>query len=90
MELLEGLGKMIHQLQDENMIPLGEMVRPEHYEQAKDMSNRCKEFFISLGEDDQQRTLIVPRPRSLSRRRLLGRSTITSKSLALSRHITAY
>ncbi|MCJ1430529.1 Phosphotransferase enzyme [Sticta canariensis] len=40
MELLEGLGKTMHQLQDENMIPLGEMVRPEHYEQAKDMSKQ--------------------------------------------------
>ena len=57
MELLEGLGKIMHQLQDENMIPFGGMVQPEHYEQAKNMSNRFKEFFISLEEDDQQRTL---------------------------------
>lgn len=54
MELLEGLGKIMHQLQDENMIPLGGMVRPEHYEEAKEMSNRSKEFFVSLGEGNQQ------------------------------------
>lgn len=57
MELVEGLGKIMHQLQDENMIPLGGMVRPEHYDQAKDTNNHFKEVFISLGEDDQKKFL---------------------------------
>lgn len=55
MELIEGLGTIMHQLQDENLIPLGGMVRPEHHERAQDANNRYKEVFISLAEDENQR-----------------------------------
>lgn len=57
MDLLEGLEKIKHQLQEENIIPLGGMVLPEHYEQAKTASYHFKEFYISLGEDEQRKTL---------------------------------
>ena len=47
----------MHQLEAENMIPLGGMVRPEIYEQAQHANNRFKKLFISLAEDEQQRVL---------------------------------
>lgn len=57
MELIEGLGNIMHQLEDQELISLGGMVRPEHFEHAKETNNRFKEIFISLGEDDKQKTL---------------------------------
>jgi hypothetical protein len=46
LELIEGLGTIMHQLQEKNMIPLDGMVRPEQYEEAQCTANRFKEMFI--------------------------------------------
>ncbi|KAI9747225.1 MAG: hypothetical protein M4579_007502 [Chaenotheca gracillima] len=57
LELIEDLGNVMHQLQDANWIPLGGMVRPEHYEKARHANKRFKEIFISLAENEEQRVL---------------------------------
>ncbi|KAI9839782.1 MAG: Phosphotransferase enzyme [Sclerophora amabilis] len=57
MELLEGLGTIMHQLQDENLVPLGGMVLSENYEQAQHINDQVREMFISLAENEEQRIL---------------------------------
>jgi Phosphotransferase enzyme family len=57
MELIEGLGTIMHQLHDENMIPLGGMVQPENYQQAQEINKQSKEMFVSLAENDEQKIL---------------------------------
>ncbi|KAI9674439.1 MAG: Phosphotransferase enzyme [Caeruleum heppii] len=57
MELMENLGTIMHQLQDENLIPLGGMVRPEYYEQAQKINQHFKGIFVSLAENEQQKIL---------------------------------
>ncbi|KAE8389535.1 kinase-like domain-containing protein [Aspergillus alliaceus] len=41
MELIKGISAVMHQLQDEGLIPLGGMVRPQYYERAKELNNIC-------------------------------------------------
>ena len=57
MELIEGLGSIMRQLDAENMIPLGGMVRYQNYERAQHVNDLFKKDFISLAEDEQQRNL---------------------------------
>jgi hypothetical protein len=57
MKLLEGLSSIMHQLQDEAMIPIGGMVRPEDHQRIQELNNQFKQDFIDLGEDDGQRAL---------------------------------
>ncbi|KAH8434939.1 uncharacterized protein LDX57_012571 [Aspergillus melleus] len=57
MELLEGISDIMHQLQDEGLIPLGGMVRPEYYEHAKKVNNIFKDRFVELAENDERREL---------------------------------
>lgn len=57
MELIEGLSSIMHQLQDEAMIPLGGMVRPDDYERLKELNRRFMQDFIDLGENAQQKVL---------------------------------
>jgi hypothetical protein len=57
MELIEGLSSVMHQLQDEAMIPLGGMVRPEDYQRLEELNNRFKKSFVDSGENDRQRAL---------------------------------
>jgi hypothetical protein len=57
MELLEGLSSIMHQLQEEAMIPLGGMVRPSDYERMKELNKQCLKDFVDLGEDAGQRAL---------------------------------
>lgn len=56
-ELLEGLGTVLHQLQDENLIPLGGRVLRTNYEQAQAVNNGVKKMFIDMAEGDEQKDL---------------------------------
>lgn len=57
MELLEGLSAIIHQLHDQNLIPLGGMVKREYFEGVQKVNARCKQWLIDLGDSDRQREL---------------------------------
>ncbi|KAF2124066.1 hypothetical protein P153DRAFT_412352 [Dothidotthia symphoricarpi CBS 119687] len=57
LEVVEGLGEVLHQLQDDNLIPLGGMVLPENYEQALHINNTVKEMFVNMAESESQRVL---------------------------------
>ncbi|KAF1840342.1 uncharacterized protein K460DRAFT_410935 [Cucurbitaria berberidis CBS 394.84] len=57
MELVEGLGEVLHQLQDDNLIPLGGMVLREYYEQALHINNSVKEMFLDMADSESQRNL---------------------------------
>lgn len=57
MELLEGLSTIMHQLHDQNLIPLGGMVPREYFEGVQKVNARCKQWFIDLGDSDRQREL---------------------------------
>ncbi|KAF2872593.1 hypothetical protein BDV95DRAFT_628206 [Massariosphaeria phaeospora] len=57
MELVEGLGEVLHQLQDDNLIPLGGMVPREYYEQALNINNAVKTMFVDMAESESQRVL---------------------------------
>ena len=57
MDLIEGLSSKMHQLQDEAMIPLGGMVRPEDYVRLKELNRRFMQDFVDLGENAQQKAL---------------------------------
>lgn len=55
--LIEGLSNIGQQLDEEGLIPIGGMVRPEEYEHAKMVSEYFKSEFKNLAEGDQQREL---------------------------------
>ncbi|CEJ55679.1 hypothetical protein PMG11_01927 [Penicillium brasilianum] len=57
MDLLEGISAILHQLQEDGLIPLGGMVRPEYYERAMGFNNCFRQEFIDLAENEQQREL---------------------------------
>ena len=57
MDLIEGLSSIMHQLQDEAMIPLGGMVRPGDYARLKELNRRFMQDFVDLGENSQQKAL---------------------------------
>ncbi|KAE8152193.1 kinase-like domain-containing protein [Aspergillus avenaceus] len=57
MELIEGISGIMHQLQDEGLIPLGGMVRQEYYEAAKKFNETFKQRFVEMAENDDQREL---------------------------------
>jgi len=57
LELLEGLGEVLNQLQSDNLIPLGGMVLRENYEQALHISNTVKDMFVNMAESEPQRVL---------------------------------
>ncbi|KAF2805196.1 uncharacterized protein BDZ99DRAFT_114992 [Mytilinidion resinicola] len=52
MELVEGLREVLHQLQNDNLIPLDGMVLRENYEQASRINNTVKEMFVNMAESD--------------------------------------
>ncbi|KAF1953158.1 hypothetical protein CC80DRAFT_420717 [Byssothecium circinans] len=56
-ELLEGLEEVLHELQNNNLIPLGGMVRREYYEQAVRINSTVKEMFVNMAESESQRVL---------------------------------
>ncbi|KAJ5217349.1 hypothetical protein N7468_010357 [Penicillium chermesinum] len=57
MDLLEGISAILRELQDEGLIPLGGMVRPQYYERAMELNNHFKHAFIDLAENERQREL---------------------------------
>ena len=57
LELAEGLGEVLHQLQNDNLIPLGGMVLRENYEQAMHINNNVREMFVDMAESESQRIL---------------------------------
>lgn len=57
MDLIEGISSIMYQLQDEAMIALGGMVRPDDYERLREFNKRSMKDFIDLGEDDRQKAL---------------------------------
>jgi hypothetical protein len=57
MELLEGLSTIMHQLHNQNLIPLGGMVRREYFEGVQKANARCKQWFVDMGGSDRQREL---------------------------------
>jgi hypothetical protein len=57
LELVEGLGEVLHQLQNDNLIPLGGMVLRENYEQALHINNSVREMFVDMAESESQKVL---------------------------------
>ncbi|TVY27963.1 Altered inheritance of mitochondria protein, mitochondrial [Lachnellula hyalina] len=57
LELAEGLGEVLHQLQNDNLIPLGGMVLRGNYEQAMHINNNVRKMFIDMAESESQRIL---------------------------------
>jgi hypothetical protein len=57
MELLEGLGTIMHQLDTEELIPLGGMVPRKDYAKAQAANLHFKEAFLNLAENPQQKDL---------------------------------
>jgi hypothetical protein len=57
LELLEGLGEVLHQLQSDNLIPLGGMVFRDDYEQALRVNNAVREMFVDMAESESQKAL---------------------------------
>lgn len=57
MDMLEGISKILQQLQDDSVIPLGGMVHPEFYQQVVEMNDFFKSEFVGLAENQQQREL---------------------------------
>ncbi|CZT12207.1 uncharacterized protein RCO7_10448 [Rhynchosporium graminicola] len=57
MELVEGLGEVLHQLQNDNLIPLGGMVLREKYKQASQINNSVKKMFVDMAESESQKVL---------------------------------
>lgn len=57
MELIEGISSIMYQLQDEAMIALGGMVRPDDYERLREFNRQSMKDFVDLGEDDRQKAL---------------------------------
>ncbi|KAK0119331.1 Phosphotransferase enzyme [Cadophora gregata f. sp. sojae] len=57
LELHEGLGEVLHQLQNDNLIPLGGMVLREKYEQASLINQSIKKMFVEMAETKSQKAL---------------------------------
>ncbi|PVH85726.1 hypothetical protein DL98DRAFT_568045 [Cadophora sp. DSE1049] len=57
LELIEGLGEVLHQLQNNNLIPLGGMVLREKYEEASHINQSVKEMFVDMAESELQKAL---------------------------------
>jgi hypothetical protein len=57
MNLIDGLSAIMHQLQDEAMIPLGGMVRPDDHERLKELNRRVMQDFVDLGQTAPQKAL---------------------------------
>jgi len=57
MELLHGLGTILHQLNDECLIPLGGMVPSESFEAVQKTNTHFMELFVDPAEDEAQKAL---------------------------------
>ena len=56
-EVLEGLYKVFNQLQNENLLPLGGMVRQESFEGALKINSYVKKMFIDTAQPESQKHL---------------------------------
>ena len=56
-DLVEGVSTIVQQLEEEGLIPIGGMIRPEEYEHARMVSSFFKKEFVDLAENDQQREI---------------------------------
>ncbi|KAI9815397.1 MAG: Phosphotransferase enzyme [Thelocarpon impressellum] len=59
MELMEVLRAFVHHLQDENLIPVGGMVRSGHFERCRALNRHFMESFVSLAKDDSERAMFA-------------------------------
>ena len=57
LELLEDLSEVLHQLQNDNLIPLGGMVLRENYLQTLHINNNVRDMFVSMAETESQKAL---------------------------------
>ena len=57
LELVEGLGEVLHQLQIDDLIPIGGMVPREGYEQASHVNNVVREMFVDMAQSEAQKAL---------------------------------
>lgn len=57
MELMKVLRAFVNHLQDENLIPIGGMMRPEHYDRCYALNRHYMENFISAAKDDTERAM---------------------------------
>ncbi|KAF2455315.1 kinase-like domain-containing protein [Lineolata rhizophorae] len=57
LELAEGLSEVLHQLQNDNLIPLGGMVLRENYDQALHINNAVRAMFVNMAESESQKVL---------------------------------
>lgn len=57
LELIKGLGEVLHQLKVDNLIPLGGMVLRENHEQALRVNNTVRDMFIDMAESESQKEL---------------------------------
>lgn len=56
LELVEGLGEVLHQLQNDNLIPLGGMVLRENYDQALHINNAVREMFVNMADSESRKS----------------------------------
>ena len=54
-EIVEGLDKILNQLQDESLLPLGGMVRRDRYENYVKLNDHVKEMFVNLAPTESQK-----------------------------------
>ncbi|PYI01878.1 hypothetical protein BO78DRAFT_240590 [Aspergillus sclerotiicarbonarius CBS 121057] len=56
-DLIAGVSTIVEQLEEEGLISIGGMVRPDEYDHARMVSNYFKKEFMDLAENDQQREI---------------------------------
>ena len=56
-EIIEGLSKVLHQLQDEDLLPLGGMIRQEIFQASQKINSHLKEMFIDYAPSEAQKEL---------------------------------
>lgn len=59
MDILEDLGIVIHQLNDDDLIPLGGRVPREYFEKAQAINNNAKSLLAAMEQDEQQKALYI-------------------------------
>jgi len=57
LENVEALRDLVQLLDAQNLVPLGGMVRPQHYEMASNANNTFREAFINEAESESERAL---------------------------------
>jgi Phosphotransferase enzyme family len=57
LETVEGLGEVLHQLDNDNLIPLGGMVLRENFEQALHVNKTVREMLVNMAKTESRRVL---------------------------------